>query len=336
MLPSWLSLNSFFKQLRRLFKYIIHIWTGKSEIERLMLTVDLLKPLNKTETTSLLTNKNVNKDLLVDSFISLVSASTQLSAIKKIIFSTNTFRIRVVLDTIIQLKYINTNKATSSIQKNLIRANITHCLNELNAVNLVRQYITNLKRTTFSNSNLEHIQLLNDLWNHLKPSSPRPSCKVDDSIQSSDWSDIGFQGLDPSTDLRGMGILGLYQLVYLSKCHPNISCNILRESNHPTRYYPFAATGINITAFVTDMLDSTRFYSRILKKLRKYDLQDMHSFKAKEIESDGLVFINELYCEVFVTFNNMWVDKNPSNIFAFPSIFEEVKLVILKKYPLNE
>lgn len=29
------------------------------------------------------------------------------------------------------------------------------------------------------------------------------------------WGDVGFQGDDPATDLRGVGMLGLLQLLYL-------------------------------------------------------------------------------------------------------------------------
>ena len=32
------------------------------------------------------------------------------------------------------------------------------------------------------------------------------------------WQDIGFQGKDPATDFRGMGVLGLYCLQYPLLC----------------------------------------------------------------------------------------------------------------------
>lgn len=45
------------------------------------------------------------------------------------------------------------------------------------------------------------------LWNLLMPT------KTLKARISKQWADIGFQGDDPKTDFRGMGILGLINLV---------------------------------------------------------------------------------------------------------------------------
>lgn len=44
------------------------------------------------------------------------------------------------------------------------------------------------------------------LWEFLKPNTPL------ESRISKQWCEIGFQGDDPKTDFRGMGLLGLYNL----------------------------------------------------------------------------------------------------------------------------
>lgn len=44
------------------------------------------------------------------------------------------------------------------------------------------------------------------LWKFLKPDTPLAS-RI-----SKQWCEIGFQGDDPKTDFRGMGLLGLYNL----------------------------------------------------------------------------------------------------------------------------
>lgn len=44
------------------------------------------------------------------------------------------------------------------------------------------------------------------LWKFLKPNTPL------ESRISKQWCEIGFQGDDPKTDFRGMGLLGLYNL----------------------------------------------------------------------------------------------------------------------------
>ena len=48
--------------------------------------------------------------------------------------------------------------------------------------------------------------MLMTLWSTLKPNETL------DARLSKQWIDIGFQGMDPVTDFRGSGLLGLKQL----------------------------------------------------------------------------------------------------------------------------
>lgn len=48
------------------------------------------------------------------------------------------------------------------------------------------------------------------LWEFLKPNTPL------ESRISKQWCEIGFQGDDPKTDFRGMGLLGLYNLQWVT------------------------------------------------------------------------------------------------------------------------
>ncbi|XP_022711099.1 ELMO domain-containing protein 3-like isoform X2 [Varroa jacobsoni] len=70
------------------------------------------------------------------------------------------------------------------------------------------------------------------------------------------WETIGFQGNDPATDLRGCGILGLLQLLYLATHQDNetVTKDIYRISLHATQNFPFAVMGINMTKIVLESL----------------------------------------------------------------------------------
>ena len=45
------------------------------------------------------------------------------------------------------------------------------------------------------------------LWNTLTPDEPL------EQRYTRQWGDIGFQGTDPASDFRGMGLLGFYNLM---------------------------------------------------------------------------------------------------------------------------
>ena len=56
-------------------------------------------------------------------------------------------------------------------------------------------------------SSQEHERSLLQLWELLQPGVPLLKRKT------KDWQSLGFQGDDPKTDFRGMGMLGLRNLL---------------------------------------------------------------------------------------------------------------------------
>ena len=61
------------------------------------------------------------------------------------------------------------------------------------------------------------------------------------------WEDLGFQGSDPATDLRGCGMLGLTQLLCLvTRNFPNAAA-IHSLSRDQTQEFPMAPLSINLT-----------------------------------------------------------------------------------------
>ncbi|TYZ58611.1 hypothetical protein PybrP1_004358 [[Pythium] brassicae (nom. inval.)] len=66
-------------------------------------------------------------------------------------------------------------------------------------------------------------------------------------LAGSHWEDIGFQGNDPATDLRGCGVLSLLQMLFLVEKHAELARHLHSLSQHPTRHFPLACTLINVT-----------------------------------------------------------------------------------------
>lgn len=104
------------------------------------------------------------------------------------------------------------------------------------------------------------------------------------------WEEIGFQGTDPSTDFRGVGILGLFQLTFfvLEPDTRKLSKEIYQMSLDSHQHFPFAITSMNITQIS-------------LQTLRQGLLN-------RAINKSGSVLktFNQFYFGVFLSFFSIW------------------------------
>jgi hypothetical protein len=66
--------------------------------------------------------------------------------------------------------------------------------------------------------------------------------------------DIGFQGQDPVTDLRGTGMLGLRHLCYFVHNSQNAEDVWSVALNQKTWYF-FCASGINFTGKIINLIE---------------------------------------------------------------------------------
>ena len=92
------------------------------------------------------------------------------------------------------------------------------------------------------------------LWKTLKPDE-----ELDDRM-SKKWIDIGFQGMDPATDFRGSGLLGLKQLHKLCTraSSKEKALNMYQASVVKEQWFFFAVTGINITQKLLNSLNNSK------------------------------------------------------------------------------
>lgn len=142
----------------------------------------------------------------------------------------------------------------------------------------------------------------------------RISCRSD--IVSSRWSHIGFQGEDPGTDFRGMGLLGLLQLEYLARKPKKLPSDLLSRSLSSDHGYPFAIVGINITFNLLNL-----FREGHMKHLY-FDEGDV-LFRNKERMLSIMKTFNDLYVELFLRFDCFWHQSKPQNIFEFKALMEK-------------
>lgn len=102
---------------------------------------------------------------------------------------------------------------------------------------------------SYNKENPEHEELLLRLWK-----ATFPNTTLENRV-CEQWKLIGFQGTDPATDFRGMGILGLNNLLYFAEVHPETFRKIVTvQAERKERDYPVAVAGINITQMLYDLL----------------------------------------------------------------------------------
>lgn len=123
---------------------------------------------------------------------------------------------------------------------------------------------------------------------------------------------MGFQGTDPATDFRGMGLLGLYNLIYIAENHPVIFRRIVKEqSSREDNDYPVAVTGISITQLLFTL------------------------FKIGEEKQDPIVYnilfdhdyaFEEMYCIIFQLLDRTWDEMNAAYM-DFPRVLNAGRLL---------
>uniref|UniRef100_A0A8C5MI42 ELMO domain containing 3 n=1 Tax=Leptobrachium leishanense TaxID=445787 RepID=A0A8C5MI42_9ANUR len=99
-----------------------------------------------------------------------------------------------------------------------------------------------------------HVRVLQTIYKRLT------GARFDCPLYGSHWEQLGFQGLDPGTDLRAAGLLGLMHPLYMvmePKTLP-LAHDIFRLSQHHTQNFPFCVMSINITRICIQALREER------------------------------------------------------------------------------
>lgn len=125
------------------------------------------------------------------------------------------------------------------------------------------------------------------------------------------WEEIGFQGSDPSTDFRGVGLLGLFQLTFFV-ITPKI-CQLSKEiydlSMDQVQHYPFAITSMNITQIVLQMLRDGSLNCFINR-------------------SDSvLIIFNQFYYGTFLYFHKIW-KKDKKTIMDIGYVLKDLRYYV--------
>lgn len=202
----------------------------------------------------------------------------------------------------IALKIMQLKKITQSDNINFFIL-LKDGLIKIRAYNKLINEIEELRLRKFSFDNLHDSELIFDVWSSLKGSED----KLDNKITKR-WSEIGFQGMDPSTDFRGMGMLSLLNLHYFSTNKSEQARQVYNKSLHPKHGYPFSIVGISITSWVYKLLNGSYL------KTHFYNDSELLSVASINLEN-----FHKIYCVLFVEFDQYWFMNEP-NVMNFEKV----------------
>lgn len=149
------------------------------------------------------------------------------------------------------------------------------------------------------------------------------------------WQDIGFQGDDPTTDFRGMGLLGLANLQYFAENHNSAARHVLSRSHHPVYGYSFAIVGINLTHLAYTLLEDGSLKHHFYNVSVSNPRVDAVPGDPSPLSRPDLRHFHQLYCYLFFEFDALWRNEKPKDIMEFSRIrdkFEHLLRQRLKSY----
>uniref|UniRef100_A0A3P9KJ59 ELMO/CED-12 domain containing 1 n=1 Tax=Oryzias latipes TaxID=8090 RepID=A0A3P9KJ59_ORYLA len=179
--------------------------------------------------------------------------------------------------------------------------------------------VEKLRREPYDCENAEHEEMLMKLWKELRPDTPLTS-RI-----SKQWCEIGFQGSDPKTDFRGMGLLGLHNLLYFAEHDKSAALQMLQDSLQPKHKgflsiivfrYSFAIVGINITDLA---------YSLLVSGALKTHLYNVAP------EMPNLQHFQQTFCYLMQEFQRFWIEEDPSDIMEFNRVRSKFHRRILRQ-----
>ncbi|KAI8974975.1 ELMO/CED-12 family-domain-containing protein [Pilobolus umbonatus] len=258
-------------------KYVIHYVTETTEIYRLCST-----PEPRVDHTIVY---RIEKSILYSNQLTFESAELQRGPAD----------INPLVESITIKKRFPVPERVSAIQV------LRNSLMSISASYQLIQEVTEQASTPYDTENPTHEQKLIKLWHQMKPNVPL------EARRSDQWTEIGFQGTNPATDFRGMGVQGLDDLLYYAETHPDIVQSNLQHASHPVAWYPYAIVGINITQFSVTLLKT--------KKLQMYLYE----------HGTDMTTYQEFYCK----FNDFWITHEPTlTVMDFEASFKKFKKII--------
>ncbi|XP_028761589.1 ELMO domain-containing protein A-like [Neltuma alba] len=149
----------------------------------------------------------------------------------------------------------------------------------------------------FDETRPDHQEALRALWHC---AFPNVSLR---GMISEQWKDMGWQGSNPSTDIRGCGFISVENLLFHARTYPASFHRLLykKDGKRSAWEYPFAVAGINISFMLIHLLDlcSDKSQTAAGSNFMKFLKEEEEAFDV-------------LYCIAFEMMDANWLAMNAS------------------------
>ncbi|XP_020608547.1 ELMO domain-containing protein 2-like isoform X2 [Orbicella faveolata] len=212
------------------------------------------------------------------------------------------------------LTLILTVKKINRAQESVFADSMFICLNQICGYTDLCHEAEQLRKEPYSSDNASHEKRLMQLWDLMMPDT-----LLEERI-TKQWGDLGFQGKDPQTDFRGMGVLALDNLLFFASKHTTAARKVLSQSHHPHFWFSYAIAGINITSLALQFLNEG-----ILRS---------HFYNCKQ-GRPTIVDFHQVYCYLFFEFSAFWISEKPESVMVFNQVRDKFadKITALLKNP---
>lgn len=131
------------------------------------------------------------------------------------------------------------------------------------------------------------VQLRRQLYRCVLVSEPPRTPEFPQGEQGTHWPKLGFQGKNPATDFRGLGLFGLQQLCYFSGTRVLTARSIVAQCELPKTGFQLALTSLAMSSFTLALLKEGRLdYLWVQQQLGDKSSSSSHS-DAESVEAIG-------------------------------------------------
>ena len=199
---------------------------------------------------------------------------------------------------VLQLLATKSLTVKSSLKNSYLRPFLFYALEQLFRFRELRQNLQVL-RGPYQDS-YENNDILLKCWIAFRRNFPELG---EFHLTGDQWQEIGFQGKDPTTDLRGIGMLGLHSLTFFVQQYSDATREIMKSCNLlEMKWFSFAITHFNISFLVFGWFGLK--HDAILEMYLMHRLNSMDFFYA-------------LVAVCFVRFHLLWKEIAPPTVMDF-------------------